>query len=137
MAARISLALIALLAIANAPVPSERIAEACTGTETVQIGAQPAKTLPYTLTFSSDLKRGSYCYDACGRDQTYPIADAKAQPIKLADLDGAGQIRHLTFDPATSTLTDFQIFDAGLGKVTRRALGVCKPATFRAPWSPH
>lgn len=136
MTASISLALIALLAIANAPVPSERIAEACAGTETVQIGAQPAKTLPYTLTFSADLKRGSYCYDACGKDQTYPIADAKAQPIKLADLDRGGQVRHLTFDPATATLNDFQTFDVGLGKVTRQALGVCKPATFHAPWSP-
>jgi hypothetical protein len=136
MTATISVALIAALAITEASVPSGTIAEACSGTETVQIGAQPAKTVPYSLTFSADLKGGSYCYDACGKDQTYPIADPGARPIKLADLDRAGQVRHLTFDPATSTLMDYQVFDAGLGKVTRQALGSCKPAAFHAPWSP-
>jgi hypothetical protein len=136
MPAALSLVLIAALVIANAPGTSDRIAETCAGTETVQVGAQPAKTLPYALSFSADLKSGAYCYDACGKGQTYPIADAAARPIKLADLDRGGQVRRLTFDPASSTLRDYQVFDPGLGKVTRQALGRCKPAAFHAPWSP-
>ena len=133
MPTTISLALFAALAISSPPVPSDRIAEACTGTETVQLGTHPAQTASYSMTFSADLTRKSYCYDACGKDQTYPISDAGARPIKLADLDRAGQVRHLTYDPTTATLTDYQQFDAGLGTVTRKARATCKPAAFRAP----
>ena len=135
MSATMSLALIATLAFGGQPVPSGRIAEACSGTETVQIGTQPAKTVPYAITFSADLAGKRYCYDACGKDQTYPISDPLSQPIKLADLDRGNQVRRITFDPATATLSDYQVFDAGLGKVTRQALGTCKPAEFHAPWT--
>lgn len=134
MTAAIPLVLIAALAITDAPAPSGRIAESYSDTETVQVGAQPARTLPYALTFSADLKGRAYCYDACGKDQTYPISDPASQPIKLADLDREGQVRRITFDPGSSTLRDYQEFDAGSGKVTRRASATCKPAPFHAPW---
>lgn len=133
MPTTISLALIAALTLSGSPVPTDRIAEACTGTETVQLGTNPARSAPYSLTFSADLTRKSYCYDVCGKDQTYPISDAGARPIKLAELDRAGQVRHLTYDPATATLTDCQQFDAGLGTMRRKARATCKPATFHAP----
>jgi hypothetical protein len=114
---------------------SQQIGEICTGTETVQIGARPAKTVPYALTFSADLKSGVYCYDRCGKDQSYTIADPAARPIKLADIDRSGTVRRLIFDPASGRVSDYQLFDAGLGPVRREAVGTCKAAAFHQPWS--
>jgi hypothetical protein len=126
---------IALASVGSAGAP-DRLGEKCTGTETVQIGSQPPKTLAYSLNFSADLKSNLYCYDKFGRDQTYAIADADSNTIKLADLDHGGQIRYLTFDRSSSMLTDYQVFDAGLAMVMRSASAMCRATTFHEPWAP-
>jgi hypothetical protein len=124
---------LALLA-ATAAHATDDIGEACTGTETLKIGTQPERTVPYALTFSADLTAGSYCYGKCGPDQTYPIASSASDPIKLADLDKGGQVRHITFDRRSSVLIDEQRYDAGLiGPIVRNASAVCKAAPFHEP----
>ncbi len=123
----------ALAMMTGAANAADRFGETCRGTETVRVGDQPARTLPYALAFSADLAAGTYCTAGCGRDQSYAIADPRSQPIRLADLDRAGQIRHLTFDRASARLTDEQSFDPGLGKVVRHASATCTPAPFHAP----
>jgi hypothetical protein len=112
----------------------DKVSESCTGTETVQIGAQLPKTLPYSLDFSADLSSKSYCYDKCDRAETYAISDATSNPIQLADLDGGGQTRRLIYDRNKSVLTDYQIIAAGPIRVVRNASATCKPAKFREPW---
>lgn len=130
---KIALSPLAFLLLAAAPPPSDRFGETCSGTETVTIGSQPPRTLPYTLAFSADLGVRRYCYDACGAGQSFAIADATTTPIRLADLDRGSQSRHLFFDRAAQTLTDDQSFDAGLGLVTRHAKASCHEAPFTAP----
>lgn len=112
---------------------ADQIGERCTGTETVQVGTQPPRTLAYSLNFSADLVSKSYCYDKCRREQTYAISDATSNPLKLADLDRGGQTRRLTFDRDTSVLTDYQVVAAGPVKVVRNALAKCRAAKFHQP----
>lgn len=112
---------------------ADQVAERCTGTESVQIGMQPPRTLAYSLNFSADLARKSYCYDKCRRAQTYAISDATSNPLKLADLDRGGQSRRLMFDRDTSVLTDYQIIAAGPVKVVRNASAKCRAAKFHQP----
>jgi hypothetical protein len=137
MSATTTLVLLAAVASAGQPTTAKaRFGEACTGTEVIQWGSQPPKTVPYRLTFYVDLARRSYCYAACEADQTYAISDQTSKPIKLSDFDLPKQVRHLTFDPATSSVNDFQVIDAGVVKVTRRASGACSPATLHEPLGP-
>jgi hypothetical protein len=136
---------IAILAFAlmstgsTAAVATNKIGETCNGTETVQIGTQAPKVVPYSLTFSADLTAKSYCYDRCGPDQTYPISDSTSNPIKLADLnadDGqvGGQKRRIRFDRRSGTLTDSQSMNLGaLGKVVRHATARCRASAFTQP----
>lgn len=112
---------------------ADRVAERCTGTETVQVGTQPPQTLAYSLNFSADLVRKSYCYDKCRREQTYAISDATSNPMKLADLDRGGQTRRLTFDRDASALIDYQVIAAGPVKVVRNASAKCRTAKFHQP----
>jgi hypothetical protein len=112
---------------------SDQFGEICTGTETVQVGTQAPKSVPYTLTFSADLRAGSYCYDKCGSDQTYIVSNSSSDPVKLADLSSGGQERMLTFDRRNAVLTDYQSFDAGLGRIVRKASAQCRPAAFHQP----
>lgn len=112
---------------------ADRVAERCSGTETVQVGTQPPQTLAYSLNFSADLVRKSYCYDKCRREQTYAISDATSNPMKLADLDRGGQTRRLTFDRDASVLTDYQVIAAGPVKVVRNASAKCRAAKFHQP----
>lgn len=107
---------------------AQTIVEECRGTETVKIGSAEPKSVPYSLTFKADLVANTYCYGYCTKEQTYSIADAKSVPMKLADLERDGQERHLIFDRVSGKLTDYQVFDAGLGTVTRSATAVCKPS---------
>jgi hypothetical protein len=137
-----STTLIVLAAMTSAVQPmraTTKFGEACKGTEAVQVGTQPARLFPYKLTFYADLKKRSYCYGACGKEQTYAIRDTTTKPIKLSEFNRPGQVRLLTFDTATSSVLDLQVVDTGLPglpKVTRRATGVCKPAIFQEPWAP-
>lgn len=112
---------------------ADKLGESCTGTETVQVGSQAAKTTPYIIAFSVDLEAKSYCYDKCGSDQTYAVSDSSSNPIQLANLHDGGQERVLTFDRRTATLSDFQSFDPGLGRVVRRASAQCRTAAFHEP----
>lgn len=112
----------------------DRFGEICSGSETVTVGSQPPRTLPYDLSFSADLAAGRYCYDKCGPAQSFAIANAHAAPIRLADLDdGPRQSRHLVFDRAAQALTDDQSLDAGLAIVKRHARAQCHAALFTAP----
>lgn len=111
----------------------DKIGESCSGTETLQIGTQAPLTVPFALTFSADLSAKSYCYDRCGPDQTFAISDNTSDPIKLADLDHAGQTRAMTFDRRSGMLTDYENFDGGLGRVVRKALARCRAVAFRQP----
>lgn len=112
---------------------ADKVGERCAGTETVQVGTQPPRTLAYSLDFSADLASKSYCYDKCRREQTYAISDATSNPIKLADLDHSGQTRRLTFDRNRSVLTDYQVITAGSIKVVRNASATCQAAKFHQP----
>jgi hypothetical protein len=112
----------------------DRISEICSGTEIVQVGSQPARTVPYSLDFSADLTSGRYCYDRCGPDQSYPISDTRSSLIVLASLDHGGQVRHLTYDRRAQSLSDDQRFDAPLvGTIIRKAVATCKAAPFHVP----
>lgn len=115
---------------------ADKLGESCAGTETVQVGSQAAKTTPYTIAFSADLEANSYCYDKCGSDQTYAISESSSDVIQLANLHRGGQERVLTFDRRTATLSDFQSFDAGLGRVIRRASAQCRAAAYHEPVNP-
>jgi len=131
----VRLASIFAFMLAAAPALAQQtFGETCTGSETVQVGSQSPKTLPYMLTFSVDLKARSYCYDVCGKDQSFPISDPESNPIKLANIDLTGTVRHLTFDPGTGKVVDYQVINAGFALVTRRASGTCKASTFNHPW---
>jgi hypothetical protein len=105
---------------------AETIIEECHGTETVKIGTSEPRTVSYNLTFKADLSNKTYCYGPCRAQETYPIADAASSPLKLADLDKGGQVRHLVFDRASGKLTDYQIINAGLAVVIRNAAAICK-----------
>jgi len=125
-----------LVSVGSAPVlAADKVSESCAGTETVQVGAQPPKTLPYLLNFSADLSSRLYCYDKCVREQTYKISDAGSNPIKLADVDGAGQTRRLVYNRSTSVLTDYQIIATGPMRIVRNASATCKAAKFQEPWT--
>lgn len=110
----------------------DHIAERCSGTETIQVGAEAPRTAPYTLTFSADLAAGYYCYAECKPEQTYRIKDRASDPIKLADTSSGLQIRQITFDRKTAVLTDRQVLTV-LGTVKRDAKAACRPAFFRKP----
>ncbi|HWU74740.1 MAG TPA: hypothetical protein VN137_14750 [Sphingomonas sp.] len=112
---------------------ADQVGERCTGTETVQVGTQPPRTIAYSLNFSVDLASKSYCYDKCLPEQTYAISDATSNPLKLADLDRGGQTRRLTFDRNKSVLTDYQVIAGGLVKVVRNASATCQAAKFHRP----
>lgn len=111
---------------------ADRIGETCSGTETVRVGVEAPRSFPYSITFSADLARKTYCYGDCRPDHTYPIADSTSVPIKLANLDSDGQKRMLLFDPRSGALTDDQKFHA-LDWVTRKARATCKAAPFHEP----
>lgn len=109
----------------------DQFGESCSGTETVQVGANAPKVVPYALKFSADLAAGYYCYAQCKPQQTYAIKDHTSDPIKLADLRG-NQDRLLTFDRRTAVLTDHQVIRL-LGVTTRNAKAICRPAAFHKP----
>ena len=119
-----------LLAGAAQTPPSPQFGESCRGSETIRIGTAPPRTVPYKLDFSADLALGAYCYGQCLPSQTYRIADPASHPLKLADRDLAGQVRHIAFDRATGRITDYQVFDSPLGRIERNAGGTCKAAPF-------
>jgi hypothetical protein len=125
---------LSLAATVTPALAQPKIAEICTGSETIQIGSQSPTTAPYSLTFSADLDARSYCYGPCGREQSYPISDAESKPIKLTDFRRGDQIRLLTFDLQTSKVADYQVFNAGLAMITRRASGVCVASAFHPPF---
>lgn len=128
--------LVFALAAGSAPAfASDNVSESCTGTETVQVGAQQPTTLPYSLYFSADLASKSYCYDKCTQAETYQISDARSNPIKLAELNAGVQTRRLIYDRNTSVLTDYQIITTGPITTVRNASATCKAAKFQEPWS--
>ena len=112
---------------------SDTFGENCSGTETVQLTDHPPTTIPYALTFSVDLGAKTYCYDRCGSDQTFAIDDIGSDRIRLADQHREGQVRELIFDRRAGSLTDHQIFDAGLGPIVRSASATCRSTPFRKP----
>jgi hypothetical protein len=59
----------------------DQIAESCSGTETIQVGENATRVVPYTLTFSADLAAGYYCYADCRPQQTYRIDDRTSNQI--------------------------------------------------------
>lgn len=128
--------LIASLALATASATSaasqDQIGETCSGSETVRIGDQAPKTLPFSVSFSADLAKRRYCYGQCGPGQSFAIADAAADPIQLANLRGE-QTRLTTFDRRRHVLTDHQIFDSPVGRIVRDATASCKPSAFTEP----
>jgi len=130
---------VAVLALGATPaMAADRIAETCSGSEMVQIGSQPARMLPYSVSFSADLATGYVCYGECKPEHTYRIADARADPIKLADLNIPGQQVHLiTFDPKTSRLTDRMEVDLLHVKTTRLASVSCEASAFSEPPVPQ
>jgi len=134
-----ALALTLALTSSNSANAADKFAEICSGTETLQVGTQPPKKLPYTLTFSADLTTKSYCYDVCDPDQAYAISDSSSQPIKLSDFDDddrqtGGQRRLITFDRRSKILTDFWVLNAGgLGTVVKNATATCRASAFHQP----
>lgn len=110
----------------------DQIAENCSGTETIQVGENPARVVPYTLTFSADLAAGYYCYADCRPQQTYRIADRTSNPIKLANLNAGSQIRRILYYRNTSILTDYQVSTV-LATIRRDAKAICRPAIFHKP----
>jgi len=127
-------ALAALIPVtAQSAQAADRFGETCTGSEVVKVGPGRARTMPYELTLSVDLKAGRYCYGACGPDQTFAIADTTSDPIRLADLETGGQKRLILFAPDSGKLTDRQSYSIGpLGAVERTATAECRAATYRA-----
>ncbi len=126
-------ALFPLLAQAT-PAQPDRIGAICSGSETVRTGAGAPKRLPYRIALGMDLARRVYCYDACGRNQSYPIRAVSGTAVTLADVDGPAQSRHLTFDRATRRLTDVQRITMGPITIDRDARAQCAPAPFHAPF---
>jgi hypothetical protein len=122
--------------LATPAVAAPTFGEDCSGAEIVQVGAQAPMTLPYHLVFSADLTRGAYCYGACGKAESYPISNPNSAPVVLTDLNLPSHVRRIVFDPATSTISDYQVFDGGLAVVKRQASGTCKAAPFHEPWAP-
>ena len=110
----------------------DRIGESCIGTETIQVGANVPKVVPYALKFSADLAAGYYCYAKCRPEQTYAITDPKSDPIKLADVHGGNQTRLITFDRITAIFTDYQVVRL-LGSTTRTAKATCRATAFHQP----
>ncbi|WP_179505095.1 MULTISPECIES: hypothetical protein [unclassified Sphingomonas] len=125
---KILLSLLAFAPIAAHAAP--RLDEACSGSETLQVGTQAPRTLPYALTFHADLLAGTYCYDRCTANETYPIAQRHAVPIRLADVSWPSQQRWITFDPRTGMLADHQVMTLGvMGRIERDAHAKCAPAS--------
>jgi hypothetical protein len=118
-----------------APGADDKIGESCSGVETLRLGEQVKTDVPYALVFSADLSTRTYCYDRCGPDQTYAIAQISTNSLDLADVDRGGQVRHLVFDRRSGVLTDDQTFDSGLGRVVRHATATCRSSAFREPAS--
>jgi hypothetical protein len=116
-----------------APTTPLQFGETCTGTEVVQVGSQPPKTIPYTLTFSIDLARKLYCANACDAPSTYRIKAVAPRLITLADIEGGPQSRHMTLKLPQSKLEDVQLIKSSLGDVSRKATATCKSAPFHAP----
>lgn len=110
----------------------DHIGEICSGKETIQVGTNAQRILPYTLSFSADLGSGYYCYAECKPEQTYPIKDRTSDPIKLADLNAGSQIRRTTFDLKTGVLIDYQIYTV-LDTIKRNSRATCRPAAFHQP----
>jgi hypothetical protein len=110
----------------------DQFGESCSGTETIQVGANAPQVVPYALIFSADLAAGYYCYAECKPQQTYAIKDRMSDPIKLADMRGNYQDRLLTFDRRTAVLTDHQTIRL-LGITTRDAKANCRSTAFHKP----
>lgn len=124
---------LALLALGSTSAAGQdQFGESCSGTETIQVGANAPKVVPYALKFSADLAAGYYCYAECKPQQTYAIKDQMSDPIRLADVRGGNQSRLLTFDRRTAALTDHQTIRL-LGITTRDARATCRSAAFRKP----
>lgn len=115
---------------------SQRFGETCTGSETVQAAGQPPVRAAYAIALSVDLANKLYCYEACGKDQTYEVAEADASPIRLADVDTGQQVRRLSYDRRTSRLSDDQRITLGPISIVRHARATCRPAPFRPPFQP-
>lgn len=126
-----------LLLLTGAAGGPDRFGESCTGSESVQVGQRIEKNVPFHIELSIDLRTNSYCYGACGKGQSYPIADLSSSRIKLADARVPNQMRRLTFDRATQHLTDEQRVELGpMGAVVRHAFATCRRAPFRTPAAP-
>ena len=124
MTARLSVCpIIALALLATPALASETLGEICSGSEIVQSGSQPPKTLPYHVSFSADLAGRAYCYGACGKVESFPISDPSSVPIKLADLKSSGQVRYITFDPRTAAISRLPSATPGVAR-NRNAKGV-------------
>jgi hypothetical protein len=124
----------AMMAAAS-PGDSAHFGQICSGTETVQIGAQPPQTMVYTIALSIDLAARRYCYATCGREQTYPIADSTSAPLKLADFDTAAQRRRTLLDRNTAQLSDDQRIVMGPIVVVRHAIATCQAGPFKEPFA--
>ena len=128
------LACLPLVLMLAAAAPPTQLARRCTGSETVQVGDQKPRKVPYALTFSVDLAARRYCYGVCGPEQTFPMpARQPSGRIVLAAFDIPAQARNLVFDPRSETLTDDLRIDFGLGSIVHRARATCKAAVFHQP----
>ncbi|CAN5457500.1 hypothetical protein BH10PSE14_BH10PSE14_38750 [soil metagenome] len=121
---------------AAAPGDGARFGQICSGIETVQYGKQAPQRAIYTIALSIDLAGKRYCYAACSRDQTYPIADAAASPLLLAELATPGHARRIVLDRGTARLTDDQRIVMGPIAVVRHATATCVAGPFRQPPAP-
>jgi len=122
-----------LMVFATPVLAAPTFGEVCSGSEELQIGSQPARTVPYHLEFSADLQARSYCYGACGKNESYPISDPTSKPIVLTNIHAGSTVRYLTFDPETSMVRDYQSIGAGFVVVKRQASGSCTTAAFHEP----
>jgi hypothetical protein len=123
----------AVMLLATPALAASTFGEVCSGSEVLQVGSQPARTVPYHLEFSADLQTRSYCYGACGKNESYPISDPTSKPIVLTNIHVGSTVRYLTFDPQTSRVEDYQSIDAGLVVVKRQASASCTAAAFHEP----
>lgn len=125
-------------ALIGAASPPDHVARRCTGTETVQVGTQKPRTVPYALTFSADLGARRVCYGSCAAEQTFVLpAPSGKGALMLAAIETPAQGRRLIYDSRSNVLTDDLRIDFGLGTIVHHARATCKPAAFREPPRPN
>jgi hypothetical protein len=121
------------IASGAAPATGDRFGLVCSGIETLQYGTQAPQRVVHGITLSVDLAGKRYCYATCARGQTYAIVDPASSPIKLADFDAGGQVRHMLYDRAAARLTDDQKITMGPILVIRHAADTCQAGPYTQP----